>query len=385
MDRAIDTALVSVAALAAALAWYGPGLIGLAPVALVCWALARSRWAAFAIAIGYYTVAYACLPGTLDGFFHGGGVAFAYGAIAVLAAVLAGLWATLWGLALSWWRAPALLALLILPPFGLAHLWSPLFGLAAWFPGLGLVALVVFAVALALVRKRPLVALAFAGAVAIVAHAREVPGGAPSGWVGRDTAITTAGYGQPPAAGDNDLRQLATVEAMIADAQAGTAHVVVYPELHLGSVADPSLGFFASQWARLAAQGKTVVTGLAVVADGTNANGLAGYGASPFFWRQRIPALGAMWRPWDPTLNYPMRFGGSQVAHVGGLRTTIAICFEAGLMWPLLASQLAQPEAYIAVGNLSWGRTTNLNRQGRAAAAAWARLAGLPAVIAINN
>ena len=82
-----------------------------------------------------------------------------------------------------------------------------------------------------------------------------------------------------------------------------------------------------------------------------------------------------------------IRSGGrsAEVAHVGGLRTTIAICFEAGLMWPLLASQLAQPEAYIAVGNLSWGRTTNLNRQGRAAAAAWARLAGLPAVIAINN
>lgn len=172
---------------------------------------------------------------------------------------------------------------------------------------------------------------------------------------------------------------------MIADAQAGSARVVVYPELHLGSVADPSLGFFNRQWAQLAGQGKTIVTGLAVMAEDGNANLLAGYGAAPFQWRQRIPAPAAMWRPWDASRNYPMRWGGGQVAHVAGLRTTIAICFEAGLLWPLVASEFGRPEAYIAVGNLSWGRATNLNRQGRAAAAAWARLAGLPVIIAVNN
>lgn len=385
MDRFRSPALVIAAAGCAAGAWYGPGWIGLAPLAFVCWLYAPNRPTAFLTGAAYYAVAYACLPATLDGFFHGGWVGLGYAAVGVLAAALAGLWGILWSPKPSWWRPSTLLALLTLPPFGLAHVWSPLFGLAAWFPGFGIAAFAIFAIALTLVRRQAFAAGALVGVAALAAHAAQTPPGAPAGWVARDTRIATEGYAQAATSVADEMRQLATVENMIADAQEGAARVVVYPELHLGGVADPTLGFFSNQWGQLAAHGKTIIAGLGVVLDGTNANLIAGYGASPFQWRQRIPALGAMWRPWDRARHYPMRLTGAQVVPIDGRRTAIAICFEAGLLWPLLASQTEQPQAYIAVGNLSWGRATNLNRQGRAAVAAWSRLVGLPYIVAINN
>lgn len=385
MDRFKSSALIGTAAIGAFLAWYGPGWIGLAPIAFVCWLLAPARCTAFFVGGAYYAVTYACLPATLVGFFHGQGVLLGYLAVGALAACLATVWAVLWSAAPSWWRPGALLLLLTIPPLGLAHLWSPLLGLAAWFPGWGAAALVVFAAALTLLRDWPRVTVVLVGLAAFVSHASSGEPGSPPGWVARDTEVTTAGLGQSTPGGMNDVRQLVEVDAMIEDAQTSGARVLVYPELHLGEVADPTLGFFGAQWRGLAGAGKTVVVGLGSQLDDMNVNLVAGYGASAFQWRQRVPALGAMWRPWDQQTHYQMRLGGAQVAEIDGHRTAIAICFEAGLLWPLLASQLARPQAYIALGNLSWGRPTNLNRQGRAAVGAWARLAGLPYLVAINN
>ena len=385
MDRFRGPFLVMLTLAAAWLAWYGPALVGMAPVALLCWLYARTRWTAFAIGFAYYGVTYACLPGTMDGFFHGARPVQSYALVAVLAALFALVWAMLWGRDRAWWRSIVLLVVLTVPPLGLAHLWNPLFGVSAWFPGTGLLGLVVFTGMLATLRYWPRMVAAAAVAAAGLAHAAYVSQAAPPGWVAVDTATVSEGYAASASTTADDMQQFQLIEQMIQKAQDSEASVMVWPESHLGGVLRPALDFFSSEWAQLTREGKTVVAGFSTKIDGRNINAVGGYGASPFLWEQRFPAMGAMWRPWDAGHNFPMRLGAPYLQKIDGRWTTIAVCFEAGILWPLVASQLHGPQAYIAVGNLSWGRSTNLNRQGRLAVAAWARLTNLPHLVAINN
>ncbi len=74
---------------------------------------------------------------------------------------------------------------------GLAHLWNPLFGVSAWFPGTGLLGLVGFTAMLAALRYWPVVVAATAAAAAGLAHAAYAPQHAPAGWVAVDTETVT--------------------------------------------------------------------------------------------------------------------------------------------------------------------------------------------------
>ena len=245
--------------------------------------------------------------------------------------------------------------------------------------------LLVFTAMLATLRYWPRMVAAAAVAAAGLAHAAYVSQAAPPGWVAVDTATVSEGYAAPASTTADDMQQFQLIEQMIQKAQDSEASVMVWPESHLGGVLRPALDFFSSEWAQLTREGKTVVAGFSTKIDGRNINAVGGYGASPFLWEQRFPAMGAMWRPWDAGHNFPMRLGAPYLQKIDGRWTTIAGWFEAGILWPLVASQLQGPQAYIAVGNLSWGRSTNLNRQGRLAVAAWARLTNLPHLVAINN
>lgn len=377
--------MIALSAASGWLAWHGPMWVGLAVLPLLLWCFVSTRAGAFGIALAYYIPTEWALYSTLNSYFHGENPAIAALSVFSLVLVLSAPWALLWRRRPAPWRVAALLLILTVPPVGLLHLWSPLFGLAAWLPGFGLAGLLIFGCGLACLARWPAAAASGLAAFVVLAHVLETPVSAPEGWRAFDTRLASGGYNnQAPVI--TDLEQHQRIIAMIDTASRGADRVLVWPETYLVEADDRRMSFFDRHWAELAGEGKTVLAGYVTAEPGApRANILAARGSSSFDWVQRFPAAGSMWRPWDAANHYPMRLGGAQTQVIDGRKTTLAVCYEAALLWPLLRSQFDGATAYIASGNLSWGRAADLSRQGRAVVHAWARLAGLPYVVAINE
>lgn len=70
---------------------------------------------------------------------------------------------------------------------------------------------------------------------------------------------------------------------------------------------------------------------------------------------------------------------------VAGRRAAPLICYEQLIVWPVLQSMLHKPDLIIGVGNGWWADGTSIIAIQRASIEAWARLFGLPLVLASNT
>ena len=104
---------------------------------------------------------------------------------------------------------------------------------------------------------------------------------------------------------------------------------------------------------------------------------------------ERMPVPGSMWQPWlDLTADgggARAHFFANPVVELAGLRVAPLICYEQLLIWPVLQSALHSPDVIVATGNGWWTEGTNIVAIQKAAAVAWARLFGLPLVMAYNT
>jgi hypothetical protein len=95
-----------------------------------------------------------------------------------------------------------------------------------------------------------------------------------------------------------------------------------------------------------------------------------------------------MWQPWLSWIGQ----GDSARAHLfanpivtsQGRRIAPLICYEQLLIWPVLQSMLHGPDMIVATGNGWWTAGTSIVGIQRANAEAWARLFGVPLVMAFN-
>lgn len=349
------------------------------------WAFSPSRTVAACVSAGYFLAASRGLPQGVANFYGSQftlGIALWFAASLAFVAVHAALWTPRRG-----WRRPlryAIAAVLMsIPPFGIVGWAHPVTAAGILFPSwdwFGLTAAAILM--LAMTTKRSPIAAAMLGAFWAWSAATWTPPNLPKGWVGVDTrfrgaAGQYAGY-------DQQLETIALVKSGAADG----ASVIVLPE--------SAAGFWTATVKRLWRQqldraDVTVIAGAAVVdRDGyDNVMMRVSIGGSEVIYRERMPVPISMWQPW---LSWTGQVGGARahlfanpIVDVDGVRIAPLICYEQLIVWPTLQSMLHRPDVIVATGNGWWTAGTNIIAIQRASAEAWARLFGVPLVMAFNR
>ncbi len=348
------------------------------------WAAAPRRWVAVAVSAAYFLAASRGLPqGVMT--FYGSGIGL--GLMLWIAAALAfvAVHGLLWSARPGWgraWRFALASVLIAAPPLGIVGWAHPLTAAGVLFPSwgwLGLAAAVMGMLALT-TRLWPVAVLALGG-VWLWAAASWTPPPAPDGWQGVDT---TMGASLGRAA---DLDQHRALLGHVQGAGQAGARVVVLPESALGLWTPTVSQFWMSA---LRETGVVVIAGAAAADRHGYDNILVEIvaGQAQVLYRARVPVPVSMWQPWRSWLGD----GSSARAHLfanpivtsQGRRIAPLICYEQLLLWPVLQSMLHAPDLIVATGNGWWTAGTSVVGIQRASVEAWARLFGVPLVMAFN-
>ncbi|WIE42142.1 MULTISPECIES: conjugal transfer protein TraB [Rhizobium/Agrobacterium group] len=367
------------------------------PVAVLfptLWAMSPSRLTAMLVSAGYFLSASRGLPQGVANFY---GADLWPGLLLWTAASLsfASVHAALWkarpeakspgkgrrGLAMAG-RYLAAAMLIGLPPLGITGWAHPLTATGVLFPGWGWWGLVAMTAGLVMMTSRywPAVAIVLGGFWLWSAATWTSPD-IPEGWKGVDLE-----QGQKLGR-DGSLDHHRDLIATVSAAAGEKTHFIVLPE--------SALGFWTPTVAQLWQQGLrgselTVIAGAAVINPGGYDNVMVAISAdeSRILYRERMPVPVSMWQPWRAWTGQgggaSAHFFANPFAEVAGIRNAPLICYEQLILWPVLQSMLYSPEVIVAVGNGWWTEGTSIVAIQRASVTAWAKLFGLPVVIAFN-
>lgn len=372
----------------------------LLPVAMVfpaLWAMAPSRMVAAFVSAGYFLAASRGLPQGVANFY----AADVWPGLLLWAAASAsfvGVHAVFWTArqvkdatgkreadAARALRYLAAMVLTGLPPFGITGWAHPLTAAGVLFPGWGWWGLFALTAGLLVMTTRfwPAAAITL-GVFWLWSAATWTPLNQAEGWrsvdlqqgqnLGRDGSL----------AYQRDL--IATVRQTIASHP--DTHVIVLPE--------SALGFWTATVERVWRDGLhsldvTVVSGAAVIEAEGYDNVMVAISVDEvrILYNERMPVPVSMWQPW---LQWTGQGGGARadffgnlVVEVGPKRIAPIICYEQLILWPVLQSMLQSPDIIVATGNGWWTEGTSIVAIQRASVTAWAKLFGLPVVMAFND
>jgi len=99
---------------------------------------------------------------------------------------------------------------------------------------------------------------------------------------------------------------------------------------------------------------------------------------------QRVPVPIGMWQPFAGT-GVPLRLNEPGIVRIDGQRVAVLICYEQILTYPVLASMLRRPTVLVGISNAFWFTGTPIPRYQANAVRAWARLLGIPYLLAVNS
>jgi hypothetical protein len=368
------------------IAWSGePRLLPAATLFPALWALAPTRLGAAFVSAGYFLAASRGLPQGVSNF-YGAGFEAGIGLWIAASVLFVGTHVLLWTKQPSRGRTIryAIIAVLLsVPPLGIVGWAHPITAAGILFPGWSWLGLGAAAIGLLVMttRYRPIAILTLGG-LWIWSAANWTAPSLPHGWVGVDTKFSGsngayAGYQQ----------HLETIGRVREEVAAGSK-IIVLPESALG-VWTPTI---ERLWIRALERIDATVYGGAVLVDESGYDNvmleLSGQGASVRY-RERMPVPVSMWQPWLSLIGEPAGaradFFANPVISVRGVRVATLICYEQLLVWPVLQSVLGSPDVLVAPANGWWTGGTEIVAIQIAAATAWARLFGLPLVLAINT
>ncbi|MDR6101826.1 hypothetical protein QE369_002023 [Agrobacterium larrymoorei] len=378
--------------------WSGEVL--LLPVAILLpalWAISPSRLAAALVSAGYFLAASRGLPQGAANFYAadlGPGLMLWIAASVSFIGVQAALWrnrrdesalgkgradlarAVRYGLAM---------VLTGLPPFGITGWAHPLTATGVLFPGWGWWGLLAMATGLTVLTTRlwPVAAIILGGLWLWSAASWTGPR-LPDAWVGVDLEQAQNLGRDGSLLYHRDL--IATVRRTIAGK----------PDVHVAVLPESALGLWTPIVARVWQEGLrgsdiTVIAGAAVIDPRgyDNVMGAISADAAKILYRERMPVPGSMWQPWLLWTGWgggaQADFFGNPAVEVDGVRIAPLICYEQLILWPILQSRLHSPEVIVAIGNGWWTKNTSIIAIQKASVAAWARLFGLPVVMAFNT
>lgn len=275
--------------------------------------------------------------------------------------------------------------LMALPPFGITGWAHPLTAAGVLFPGWGWWGLGATAILLVLMTgRRWQIAVVVLGGLFVWSATNWAPPKLTPGWIAVDLA-QGGNLGR-----DGSLQYHRDLIARVRKPAKGSQNVrvAVLPE--------SALGFWTPTAARVWQEGLrgsdlAVIAGAAVIDAGGYDNVMVAISADAanILYHERMPVPGSMWQPW---LRWTGQGGGARadlfgnpVVDVDGVRIAPLICYEQLILWPVLQSILHSPEMIVAVGNGWWAENTSIVAIQKASVAAWARLFGLPVVMAFNK
>lgn len=354
------------------------------PIACVfptLWAFAPKRLMAAMVSVAYFLAASRDLPQGASTYLEVGlieGVGLWFAAAAGFLFVHTLLWTSKpgWKRAARYGLASILMAL---PPFGILGWAGPITAAGVMFPGWGWVGLAATATGLLVMTTRawPLAALAL-GCAWAWSTAAWAPPTTHQGWIGINTSFD---YSDKAKANDYE-QHLATI-AMVKRAADEGHSVIVLPESAFGTWTPTTERLWTHN---LKGSAVTVLGGAVIL----NAQGydnvivkLTATG-SDILYRQRMPVPVAMWQPWTAG-GAKAEFFRNPVAEVRGLRLAPVICAEHLLVWPVLHSMAAEPDALVAIGNGWWAEGSRVVASQVAQVEAWAALFGVEFIHSFNE
>lgn len=360
------------AALIGALAWRGPFLLLVLPIA-VPWLILHqaTRLNAAAVALAYFLAA--SVPAiAVTQAFAPGNVLHGWLIWLLASSILSLPWALLWSArSAQWiWRCPLALAVSSLPPVGLICWASPLVSAGLLFPGTGLVGVAATAFVPVVWPIRPLVLTALMLAANLLYR----------------PPLPTTGVESLNTKDSADLFQ--KEEAARTAIHSSHSTLVVLPEGAVRRWTEATEVFWAPTIEHLQATHRTALVGIGLPIANSQEfqNAVLVIGdEGPHVLIQRIPIPVGMWKPFGPPDGVPLNLTGPGTIHVGRERLAILICYEQLLVWPVLQSAFEKPSLIIGVSNAAWTRHTNIPAAQWACLSAWSRLFGIPHVAAINE
>jgi predicted amidohydrolase len=338
----------------------------------------------------------------------------------VSAALLSSPWLLVWSsnVEQALWRAPVGVLLTVAPPFGIIGWASPVVVAGILFPATswcGLLACIALTGALAVwPRRAAIAALAVAGFANLIRPTDPRP---PAGWVAVDTHFGSISHG-----GASPVAEYTAAVEIQHEALSRRAVVIVFPETVVPYWTASTDAFWEETLVALRASGKTILVGARIPELGAagamtdfsaslaalrwelgGANGIRISGPTEeLVWqprysnvmilrgvqagvvRQRIPVPIAMWNPFRRD-TARMNLFGAGIVQVGNERAGIVICYEQLIVWPVLMTIIRHPTVLIAPANDYWAVATTIPTFQRTATRAWARLFGIPYLIAVNK
>ncbi len=358
------------------------------------WAQSRSRLTAAAVSAGYFLAASRGLPQGVANFYAEDlwpGLLLWLAASASFVVVHAAAWSRQpeevrkgqgfpeAGRALRYLLA---LVLMALPPFGIVGWAHPLTAAGILFPGWGWWGAIAATAGLLALTTRlwPAAAIILTGFWLWSAATWTVPV-LPQGWDGVDLEMGES-LGR-----DTSLPRHRVLIATVRGKAKDGIRTVVLPE--------NTFGFWTPTVARLWQEELrgtdiTVIAGAAVIDAQGYDNVMVAISTEEarILYRERMPVPVSMWQPWKAWTGQ----GGGARAHLfanpvdlDGTRIAPLICYEQLILWPVLQSMLHKPDIIVATGNGWWTSGTPIVAIQKASVTSWARLFGLPIVIAFNT
>jgi predicted amidohydrolase len=401
---------------------YPAGIIAAAGMPVVC-LMPKTRRLAFAAALAYYAAALAPIVPTFERYFGRSYVSLF--ALWTIAATLLSLpWMLAWTLKAGEyvWRVPLAVIASAVPPLGIIGFASPLTAAGYVFPGMdwaGLAAIVILPgifVSAESARSR-LILMSLVGVLCAGSHVLDSRGhlDSPRWWVAVDTHL-----------GDlsKPFRDFAAAEFIQQEAKQSTARVLIFPEAVVPRWSEATAAFWNQTLVRCRQRGQILVigAGLPVSRKSTNAekwnrlpswdfqaaldslkgastpgihttapspheridNAVILVGADSKLFYQRVPVPIGMWNPFDHT-SVPLRLDSPGVIDIDHQRAAILICYEQMIPFPVLASMLQHPTVIVGISNTFWVSGTSIPRYQTNVVWGWARLFGLPYLLAANS
>lgn len=369
------------------IAWgHTPVFVAVSILMLMLYFQTQSRLEFFAASMGYYLAASRGLfTGTIVYYDQ---VAFAFAIWIGSALILSIGWIIFWSNSTRAKPLVFLLAVLlvILPPIGLVGWTNPLLAAGLFFPGWG-----------------------FFGIVALLASivVFELYAGGRQRWIVSSMAVFAAmAFNYNFAAlKDAKFETVQTDFGMLYDehkpdfmaefkrqvdflalANSAKKDFVLLPENAVGRWTENNM----MAWADLPT-GKTVFTGASIY-DTENPelydNVLLKITPEGYetLYRQRVPVLVSMWRPWEKRGTNAYLFSQKPVVDVEGAgKIGVMICYEQLLFYTLMETMAYKPERIVAVSNLWWSKGTSIKEIEIASLELTSSLFGVPLAASWNE
>ncbi|MCL2009137.1 MAG: hypothetical protein FWG71_01150 [Synergistaceae bacterium] len=360
----------------------------------VLWALADSRYAAFAVMLAYKLAA-------SRGLLPGAAVFLSENHTPLQAAALYAFMS--FGAALPFlvfWnenkrvRAACLiltfLVAYVLPPISLIGIINPLMASGIIFRGWGFAGILAVLVIYALCAVSKKSAYAFLCVIALFAV---LPGSqwyeptTPDGIMTVDTSFGRLGSGSFNFTQDYERASMVFGELRRRNIAQTEVSIIVLPETIAGRLNDTGRELWRGEIQKLL-PGKAVIFGAELPAgDGckyNNAMILLHDGKMSAAY-QRIPVPYSMYRgPFAQTGANLHLWNNGILALPDGRNAAVIICYEAFLTWPYITSMIQRPNMIICAANLWWCKDTSLPATHMRVVSLWALTFGIPAVFARN-